>query len=111
MHGLKTRDTRESRLLPRSVDRLARQRAGQLAVVVEYNLAVDDHVLDAFGILMWLFEGRFVDHAIGIEDGDVGGEAFSNQAAIAEAEGGGGLTGHFSDRVFERDDLSLADIS
>src|ERR1700686_3718924 len=57
--------------------------------VGEDGSAIDQDELDAIGVLEGIFEGGFVDDALGIEDGDVGGGADADAAFVFE--GGGAI--------------------
>lgn len=58
-------------LVVRSPQRTAGRGAGVLAAIDDH-LTVDDHILDSFRVLKRLGVGRVVDHAVGVEDHDVG---------------------------------------
>ena len=50
--------------------------------MIEFDLAVDDGVVDAIGELVGLCKGGVVDDGCGIEDGDVREVAWLEEAAI-----------------------------
>jgi len=54
--------------------------AGQLPVI-EFDLAIDDSVVDAAGELVGLCEAGMIDYGCGIKDGDVGEVAGPQKAA------------------------------
>src|SRR5687767_9667449 len=60
---------------------------------------------------MWLFERRLIADPRLIEDHEVGREAFADLTAIPEIEGLGRQGSHLPDRVLERDDLQLANVT
>ena len=64
------------------------RRFDELAVG-QHRSAVYQDKLDAVGVLEGLFEGGFVDDALGIEDGDVGVGADADAAFVFE--GGGAI--------------------
>ena len=67
----------------------ATRAGGRGLALVEDDLAVHDHLLDAFGVLERVFVCRAVCDAIRIEDRDVREHAGLDQAARAEAQLGG----------------------
>src|SRR5690242_10006229 len=67
------------------VDDLPGQRAG-MPFVVDGDDAVDDDVFDADRELVGLLERGAIDHAILVEDRDVGGETFFQPPSIHDAQ-------------------------
>ena len=101
--ALARRDLPRAALTP---EHLPRPRAGRLAVA-PHNLAVDQNGFDSLRRLDRLLEsGGLVD--LRIEDRDVGRVTRLEHAAVGEAEGLGGETGHLVDGGFQRKKPKLA---
>src|SRR5688500_7741142 len=60
---------------------------------------------------MWLFERRLIANLRLVEDHKVGRKTLSDLTAVAEIERLGGQGSHLPDRVLERDDLQLANVT
>lgn len=99
---------REERLL--ALQRRAGFGAGHFCAV-EHQDAVGVYGLDADRVLVRFGESGFVGDGLGVEEDQVGGEAWAELAAVGEVEGGGGLAGHFADGVFEGGDFKFADVA
>ena len=59
--------------------------------VVDHSDAVDDHRLDAVGILVWIVVGGLVGNHIRVKYDEIGGLALGDSATIASRD----LTGNF----------------
>jgi len=88
---------------------LTRQIVCELGLVDD-QLPVDQDVFDSNRILVGLFESGLIDDGLGVEDGDVGIVAFTDEAAVFQTEGEGGLAGHFSDGFFQGNDVLFTDV-
>lgn len=63
------------------VNNLSGSRAGVMAIVDD-DSAVDQDIIDAFGILLGVVVGRSIGNSIGIENDDVAPIAFAQLPAI-----------------------------
>src|SRR5262245_24882293 len=72
--------------------------------------AVDEHVLHADRILVWLLEGGPIRDGRGVEHDDVREHAVPEQPAPVEPEVGRGQPAQPPHRVLQRDDLLLAHV-
>src|SRR5579872_562472 len=91
--------------LPRTRQNPARQRARQLPAF-HHEFSVHQHRLDSLRILVRLLEGRLVPDRGRIENDNVGGQAFAEQAAILDSENLSGQRSRRAHRVFDRDDAA-----
>src|SRR5262245_29181308 len=78
---------------------------------LHHDLAIDEYVLNAGGVLVRFLKSRVVGHAFGIEHGNVGEEAGAEQSAVGDAEPLRGRVRHFANRLFERNCLLLAHVT
>src|SRR5262245_44785582 len=79
--------------------------------ILHHRDPIDKDVSDAGRILVRSREGGGVLDRGGVEDDDVGPAALAEEAAVSEAEGGGGERGHLADGVFEAQELEVADVA
>src|SRR5215471_17260157 len=56
----------------------------RLPLAPNYQIASDDHIFNAFGILPWILEGRPVNHLMRIENDQIRERAFFDSPMIAE---------------------------
>ena len=94
----------------RTIQNASRPCRGHRALL-EHYLSIDYDQRDAFRILVGLFVRRAVAHRVGIENGDICFQTFSNDAAIQQSEPLRRERGHLPDRVFESDDLQLTNVT
>src|SRR5262245_26257500 len=79
--------------------------------LVEHDLAVDNHGVDADGILKWILEGRAIGDGSRVEQHEIGGLARRDRSTIAEAEDRRWKRRHLADRLLEREHLLLAHVA
>src|SRR5213593_4858818 len=106
---LKLDPTYESRCIPLApvgCDDSTAELAGE-CVRVFLDHTVDEHVLEAFRHLVRLEVGGDVSHLGGIEDEHVCPGAWTQYAAIFQAEDGRGQTGHRSHGEWQIDHSAL----
>src|SRR3954469_2393083 len=91
-------------------ERAAGMRAG-VAAAFDGDAAVDDHDVDADGILLRLLERAVVGDGLRIEDDDIGEEAFFDRAAIGELHLRRRAAGHLADRIRQLEHVLVADVA
>src|SRR6185369_2699035 len=79
--------------------------------IVEYDGAVNNHVADAGGILMRLLPGGVVDDGCGIEHGDVGPHAWTEEASVEDVDLRGIRRCHLANRFLHGQDLLIPDVA
>ena len=67
--------------------------------VVDDYLAINDHVVDADGVVLWIAQNGIGPHLVGIEHDDVGLETVAEDAPVGQAEPLGRERGHLADRL------------
>ena len=82
-----------------------------MLAVVYHRGAVDEDVLDAYGVLVRVLEGGPVDHCVRVEHDDVGGPALLDQAPVTEAEALGREAGHLVDGGLQVHHGVVADVA
>src|SRR5262245_13473072 len=78
--------------------------------LLDYDLAVDYHVIDSGGVLLRLLEGRAVGDGLIVKDHDVGGHSRPQQAAVPQPESLRGQRTHLADGFFHADQTLIADV-
>ena len=78
--------------------------------VVSSNLAIHDHVVDAWWIPSRVLVGADVSNGRGIENDEVGMRSLANDTTIGEAKLPGGKASHTMDRFFEREQPLVAGV-
>src|SRR5436309_11142402 len=81
------------------------------ALLVNFDLPVDQNVLDSFRVLVRLLERRAVAHRTRVEDGYVGERARAQNAPVAEAHTRRGHPGHLVHGLFEREQVLVANVA
>src|SRR3954452_18582649 len=80
----------------------------QSTSVLHRHPAVDDNVVEPFGVLMRLRKCGLILNLRGVKDHQIGGEPLADKPTIAETKGPGRQRRHTPDCVFQRDDASVS---
>ena len=83
----------------------------RVLAAIEHDRPVDDHVLDAGGVLVRLLERGVIDDTRRVEDRDVGPQAGTQQAAIELADLGGVRRRHLAHGLLEPEHPGLAHVA
>src|SRR5207302_1074874 len=79
--------------------------------MLERHSPVHDHVFDADRVPVWIVVCRCVDHAIRIEDDEVGPRTPSDHTTVADPRTRSGEGGHLADRILETEHLLVARVA
>src|SRR3954452_5775694 len=78
--------------------------------LIDHDDAIDDHHVDAVGVLVRIVKAGAVGNRLGVEKDKIGGTADSDRAAVREAKRRGRAAGHLVDRLWQAEKIEIPGI-